>query len=162
MPKKAPKKVKKELIEETNAKEVEEEAPEEEEEEEEIEEKSEGKTSTELKEEISDEVEKKLIELKEEEYKPKIPKEKIEEEYVLERTYIVPFKRIHNTAPIRRGKKAIRILREFIQRHMKPNEIIIHPEVNEEIWKRGIEKPPKKIRIRTTKDKEGLVYVYLA
>jgi ribosomal protein L31E len=34
--------------------------------------------------------------------------------------------------------------------------------VNERVWMRGIEKPPRKIRIRVAKDKEGNVTVYLA
>jgi large subunit ribosomal protein L31e len=35
-------------------------------------------------------------------------------------------------------------------------------ELNERIWGRGIEKPPRKIRVRATKDKEGNVTVHLA
>jgi len=117
--------------------------------------------STELQDEISEEVDKKLIEL-EEGYKPKIVKKEVEQEFVLERTYIVPFRRIIITPRMKRAKKAVKMLREFVWRHMKPSEVIIHPEVNEKIWERGIEKPPNKLRIRATKDKEGLVYVYLA
>jgi ribosomal protein L31E len=30
------------------------------------------------------------------------------------------------------------------------------------MWARGIEKPPRKIRVRAAKDKEGNVTVYLA
>jgi ribosomal protein L31E len=32
--------------------------------------------------------------------------------------------------------------------------------VNEEIWKRSIKKPPRKIKIRAVKDKEGQVIVF--
>jgi large subunit ribosomal protein L31e len=39
---------------------------------------------------------------------------------------------------------------------------VISQEVNERIWGRGIEKPPKKIRVRAAKDKDGNVTVYLA
>jgi len=39
---------------------------------------------------------------------------------------------------------------------------VISQEVNEKIWSRGIEKPPRKIRVRVTKDKDGNVTVYLA
>jgi ribosomal protein L31E len=34
--------------------------------------------------------------------------------------------------------------------------------VNERIWRRGIEKPPRRVRIRAAKDKEGNVTVFLA
>ncbi|MHA1831165.1 MAG: 50S ribosomal protein L31e [Candidatus Helarchaeota archaeon] len=128
-----------------------------------IDDKIKGEISTELQEEISDEVEKKLIELEEEkEYKPRIIKDEFEEEYVLERTYIVPLSKSFKGSRLRRANHAVRFLRKFVWRHMKPIDVIIHPDVNEKIWERGIEKPPRKIRIRASKDKEGLVYVYLA
>ena len=44
----------------------------------------------------------------------------------------------------------------------EPNRLIISNDVNERVWMRGIEKPPRKIRIRAAKDKEGNVTVYLA
>ena len=40
--------------------------------------------------------------------------------------------------------------------------VIISSEVNEKVWGRGIEKPPRKIRVRTAKDSDGNVTVYLA
>ncbi|MHA1697855.1 MAG: 50S ribosomal protein L31e [Promethearchaeota archaeon] len=85
-----------------------------------------------------------------------------EEEITEERTYIVPLKRAYNKPPKKRAKKAINILREFFTRHMKPTELIILPEVNEYVWSRGIEKPPRKIKIRATKNLDGIVTLYLA
>ncbi|MBD3230697.1 MAG: 50S ribosomal protein L31e [Candidatus Lokiarchaeota archaeon] len=80
----------------------------------------------------------------------------------MERTYIIPFRKALVAPRKKRAKKAVNILRDYIWRHMKPIDVIIHPEVNEKIWERGIEKPPNKIRVRASKDREGLVYVYLA
>ena len=45
---------------------------------------------------------------------------------------------------------------------MKPESIVITNEVNERLWRRGIEKPPRKVRIRALRDKEGRVTVRLA
>ena len=44
----------------------------------------------------------------------------------------------------------------------EPERLVIDNEVNEKIWERGIEKPPRKIRVRVIKDKEGVVTVLLA
>jgi ribosomal protein L31E len=41
-------------------------------------------------------------------------------------------------------------------------QLIISKEVNEKIWSKGIEKPPRKIRVRAAKDKDGNVTVHLA
>jgi large subunit ribosomal protein L31e len=94
----------------------------------------------------------------------KAPIEEIEEEEIVdERIYTVPLRKAYWTGSrLRRSNKAIRILREFVERHMKPEELLIRPEVNERIWNRGIQKPPRRIRIRATKNADNLVRVYLA
>jgi large subunit ribosomal protein L31e len=69
----------------------------------------------------------------------------------------------------------MQMIKAFITKHMKLEmrveeeeekeelpRLVISQEVNEKIWGRGIEKPPKKIRVRAAKDKDGNVTVYLA
>ena len=86
-----------------------------------------------------------------------------EEEIIDERIYTVPLRRAYWTGSrLRRANKSVRILREFVQRHMKPEELLIQPEVNEVIWARGMQKPPRRVRIRATKNADNLVRVYLA
>ncbi|NHJ12079.1 MAG: 50S ribosomal protein L31e [Candidatus Thorarchaeota archaeon] len=86
-----------------------------------------------------------------------------EEEIVDERIYTVPLRKAYWTGSrLKRSNRAVRILREFVERHMKPEEIVIQSEVNERIWARGIQKPPRRIRIRATKNADNLVRVYLA
>jgi ribosomal protein L31E len=44
----------------------------------------------------------------------------------------------------------MQIIREQVIRHLKvreDEELYIDPEVNEHIWKRGIENPPRKVRL---------------
>jgi len=79
-----------------------------------------------------------------------------------ERIYTIPLGRAWIAPRYRRAEKAITVLRKFVQRHMKPDEVIIDPSVNEEIWKRGIQNPPRKIRVKLSKDDTGLVTVTMA
>jgi len=83
-------------------------------------------------------------------------------EAVEERIYTVPLKKAWAAPRWKRAEKAVRVLREFVERHMKPTEIIIDPEVNEAIWRRGIQKPPRRIRVKMTRDEDGVVRVTLA
>jgi len=86
-----------------------------------------------------------------------------EEEIIDERIYTVPLRRAYWTGSrLRRANKSVRILREFVERHMKPEELLIQPEVNELIWGRGMQSPPRRVRIRATKNADNLVRVYLA
>lgn len=118
------------------------------------------------------------LEKKEEEAEEEAPPRRKEEEpeFVEERIYTIPLRRAWIMPPNKRAPKAIRIMKAFIQRHMKVGEeavkeegeeeeggkIIISNEVNQEIWSRGIEKPPRKLRVRAAKDEEGNVTVFLA
>jgi len=110
----------------------------------------------------------------EEEVKPK-KKKKGEVEIVEERTYTIPLQRAMVRPPKKRAPRAMQLIRAFVTNHMKLEmkvseeeeeeelpQLIISQEVNEKIWDRGIKKPPRKIRIRAAKDKDGNVTVYLA
>ncbi len=85
------------------------------------------------------------------------------EEIELERVYTVPLRITRFVPRTKRAPRAIRFLRDFMARHMKTDveKVKIMPEVNEYIWSRGIEKPPRRIRVRAVKLKDGTVKVYL-
>ena len=78
----------------------------------------------------------------------------------LERIYVVPFRAAYNSPPrTKRSRKAVKILRSFISRHMKAEEadVAISEGVNSLIWKRGIQKPPRKIKVRAVKSGDRVV-----
>jgi large subunit ribosomal protein L31e len=84
------------------------------------------------------------------------------EEIIDERIYVIPLAKARKGPRNKWGKKSIRFLREYMTRHFKPESLVISQEVNEKIWKRGIKKPPRKLKVRATKNIDGLVVVYLA
>ncbi len=105
------------------------------------------------------------------EIKPK--RKKKEEEIVEEKTYTIPLGKALIMPPRKRAPRAMHLIRAHIIKHMKiptraeeedeqPPTLTITKEVNERIWDKGIEKPPRKIRVKATKDKEGNVTVHLA
>lgn len=100
----------------------------------------------------------------EEEEKPEPEEKEEEEDIVEERIYTVPLGRVRIGPRKKHSPRAVRLLRAFIKRHMKADDdsIRITNKVNEKIWSRGIEKPPRKIRVRVTLDSEGIVTVRLA
>ena len=106
-------------------------------------------------EEVGEVFEEELEEFEEIEEAPK-------EEIIDERIYVIPLAKARRGPRNKWAKKAIRYLREFMERHFKPESLVISQEVNEAIWARGIQKPPRKIKIRATKNIDGLVVCYLA
>jgi large subunit ribosomal protein L31e len=99
-------------------------------------------------------------------------KEELEEDIVEERFYTIPLRKAWISTRKKRAPRAGRIVKSFVLKHMKvrtvaeeeeePEKLVIDNEVNEKLWSRGIEKPPRKIRVRVVKDKEGVVTVLLA
>ena len=113
-------------------------------------------------------------EAKEEEKPAKKKKKGEEEEIVEEKVYTIPLAKARVRPPKKRAPRAIQLIREYITKHMKIEmkveedeeegelpKLIISSEVNEKIWDKGIEKPPRKIRVRAAKDSDGNVTVYL-
>jgi large subunit ribosomal protein L31e len=127
------------------------------------EETTEEKPSTE-EETAAEEVEEKEEEEAEEEEEVEEEKEEEEEgeeiEIVEERTYTIPLRKVWGPPRGKRTPRAVRLLRAFVKRHMKVENVEISNEVNEELWARGIRKPPREITVRLVKDKEGRVIVY--
>jgi len=85
-----------------------------------------------------------------------------EKEVVEERTYTIPLRRAWTNPKRKRVPRAIRLIRNFITRHMKPEKVIIGNDVNEEVWGKGIEKPPRRIKVKASRDKDDVVTVSLA
>jgi large subunit ribosomal protein L31e len=146
------------------------------------EEEKEEEVSEEVKEEVAEEEEEETpkevapAEAEEEEKAEEKKREKApEEEIVEERIYTIPLSRAWISPRKKRTPRAVRIVRSFVQKHMKietrakteeeeeeAGRLVISDEVNKKLWSRGIEKPPRKIRVRAVKDKEGTVTLYLA
>lgn len=143
------------------------------------EEEKEEEVSEELKEEATEEETPEEVapaEAEEEEKAEEKKREKApEEEIVEERIYTIPLSRAWISPRKKRAPRAVRMVRSFVQKHMKietrakteeeeeeAGRLVISDEVNKKLWSRGIEKPPRKIRVRAVKDKEGTVTLYLA
>ncbi|MGD2249315.1 MAG: 50S ribosomal protein L31e [Candidatus Methanofastidiosia archaeon] len=77
-----------------------------------------------------------------------------------ERIYTVPLRKAKKSPRNKRAPRAVRELRQFLQRHTKIDRIVISKKLNERIWSRGIQKPLPRVRVRARKMMEdGEEYV---
>ncbi|MBS72533.1 MAG: 50S ribosomal protein L31e [Thermoplasmata archaeon] len=66
------------------------------------------------------------------------------------RHYTVPLRAAWACQRTKRAKRAVEVVKKFVTRHMKVQDeenIWIDQDVNEVIWARGIQKPPRRIHI---------------
>ncbi|TLX94375.1 MAG: 50S ribosomal protein L31e [Thaumarchaeota archaeon] len=80
-------------------------------------------------------------------------------EEVLERIYTINLGKVLLSPNNQRAKRAINMIREFASRHMKSENVKIEEDVNHLVWERGIRHPPRKIRVKITKDDDGNIIV---
>ncbi len=80
---------------------------------------------------------------------------KIEES--LSRVYTINLSKAWLTPEHKRTDRVINMVKEFAIRHMKGGEIKLDQELNREIWKNGKTNPPRKIRVRITKEDSSVV-----
>ena len=81
-------------------------------------------------------------------------------EIVSEKMLTINFGKVWIAPRKKRAPKAIKVMKEYMKRHMKAEDIIISNEINDQVWSRGIEKPPRKLKVRAVKDKENRVIVF--
>jgi len=64
-----------------------------------------------------------------------------------EKIFTIPLREAFDKPRTNRARIAKDIVRNYLIRHMKSENVKLGKTINEEIWKRGIQKPPRRIRI---------------
>lgn len=80
------------------------------------------------------------------------------------RKYVIPLTRDGLKAPFtERSKRAVVTIKKFVEKHtrVEKGKVIIGTELNRELWKRGIKKPPKKVKVFVQRLKDNKVFVNL-
>jgi len=77
-----------------------------------------------------------------------------------EKIFTIPLRDAFDTERTHRAKKAVDIVRHFLTRHMKSEDVKIGNSINKDIWARGIQRPPRRIRIHAVKENE-IIYAEL-
>jgi len=73
-----------------------------------------------------------------------------------ERIMTVPLRKVIDAPKTKRAPIAIKLIRSHVAKHMKIEEknVWLDTPINEAVWMRGRENPPKKIKIKATKFKD--------
>lgn len=77
-----------------------------------------------------------------------------------EKIFTIPLREAFETQRTKRAKKASKIVQQFLSKHMKAENIRIGKSINENLWKRGIQKIPRRIRIHAIKE-NNIIYAEL-
>jgi len=91
----------------------------------------------------------------------------------IERVYTVPLTITRQVPKTKRAPRAIKEIKDFVRKHMaeevseedkekgEKKDVWVDYKLNELIWSRGIEKPPRKVRVKAIRFEDGLIEVSL-
>jgi large subunit ribosomal protein L31e len=79
-----------------------------------------------------------------------------------EQIYVIPLREVKKAPRWRRAPRAIKEIRTYLQKHMQSEDVKLDKSINELVWDKGSEKPPRKIRVRAMKFEDGQVQAELA
>ena len=75
-----------------------------------------------------------------------------------EKIYVIGLGRLYWAGRSRRAPKAVKKIREFLYRHTKAEKIVIDESINEFVFSRSYDKPPRKVAVRVVQlDDEGKI-----
>lgn len=76
-----------------------------------------------------------------------------------ERVYTINLGKVWLSPNNQRAKRAINMIREFTEHHMKTGQVKIDQDLSKAVWSQGIRSPPRKIRVKMAKTDDGYVMV---
>jgi ribosomal protein L31E len=79
---------------------------------------------------------------------------------VEEKVFNIPLRGVHEKQRRRRASNAIKLIRDFLIKNTKTENIKIGKSINDAIWKGGIQSPPRKVRVHVIKE-EDVIYAEL-
>ena len=75
-----------------------------------------------------------------------------------EKIYVIGLRRLYWTGRSRRAPRAIKKIKEYLYRHTKAERIVIDESINEYVFSKAYDRPPKKVAVRIIQlDDEGKV-----
>jgi len=69
-----------------------------------------------------------------------------------EKIYTIPLRKALRKSIKKRAPYCMKIIREFLVTHTKTENVMIGKHLNEAIWERGRQKPPKRVRVKVIKE----------
>lgn len=87
-----------------------------------------------------------------------------EQGQVVKSVHLIPLKKVYFGRRANRADRAVRLVKKYVARHFKEAEkIVLDPALNDYIWSRSREKPPRKVMVEIRFDKENkIAKVFLA
>jgi large subunit ribosomal protein L31e len=75
----------------------------------------------------------------------------------MEKTYTIPLRDAFRAPTTKRASKAAKIVRKFLAERLNLGDFKMDASINDALWDRGIGKPPRRIRVKVTKEEDKTI-----
>ncbi len=76
-----------------------------------------------------------------------------------EKVFTIPLREARKTKRKKRAQKAVKIVKQFVKKNLGVDEVKVQSNLNQKIWEKGAEKPPRRVRAKAVKLSEGVAEV---
>jgi large subunit ribosomal protein L31e len=73
-----------------------------------------------------------------------------------EKVFNIPLRGVHDAQRRRRASNAIKLIRNFLIKNTKTENVRLGKSINESVWKEGMQNPPRKVRVHVIKEEDVL------
>ena len=74
-----------------------------------------------------------------------------------EKIFTIPLRDAHGRGTRKhRSKKAMAVIKKYLKKHTKTEDVKIGKSINEKIWENGIQNIPRKIRVHVLKEADAI------
>lgn len=66
--------------------------------------------------------------------------------------YTIPLREAFKAPTTKRANKAVKIVKRFLAEKLSLEDVKLDSSVNNALWNRGMEKPPRRIKVEVTRE----------
>lgn len=75
----------------------------------------------------------------------------------MEEVYTIPLRDAFKAPTTKRANKAVKIVKKFLAEKLKLGDVKLDSSINNALWNKGIEKPPRRIRVKVAKEEDSTI-----
>jgi len=71
--------------------------------------------------------------------------------------YTIPLREAFKAPTTKRANKAVKIVKRFLAEKLSLEDVKLDSSVNNALWNRGMEKPPRRIKLEVTREGDDTI-----
>lgn len=75
----------------------------------------------------------------------------------MEKVYTIPLRDAFAVSKTKRANSATKTVKEYLTGKLKLSDVKLDQSINKALWMKGMKKPPRRIKIKVTKEEDKVI-----